>query len=292
MEDAERLKVEHFLEYLTSERRCSPHTINNYRRDLRVFVEYCTQAGIATWAAVKVHEVRAFVAARHRQGLNGRSLARGLSALRSFFRYLRRKGEVQVDPTAGVSAPKAGRKLPEPLDTDQMAALLEIKGNDPLSLRDAAIMELFYSSGLRLAELMSLDVDTVDVRGASVRVTGKGAKTREVPVGRHALAALGRWRLVREQVAAAGERALFVSQRGTRLSAGAIQQRLRQWGIKQGIDAPCWNPAATCAPCRRCWATPTSPPPRSTPTSISSTWRRCMTRRIRGRGRRVLRTEN
>ena len=237
MEAPEHEKIDRFLDYLHSERRCSPHTVSNYRRDLLALLGFCQQQGVQRWTDMDVHRVRAFVAARHRQGRSGRSLARELSALRSFFRYLRRKGELTIDPTVGVSAPKSPRKLPEPLDTDQMAALLAIKGDDPLSLRDAAIMELFYSSGLRLAELVSLNVDTVDRRNGLVRVTGKGNKMREVPVGRHALAALERWHSVRGQLAAESEAALFVSQRGNRLSRGAIEQRLRQWGVKQGIDA-------------------------------------------------------
>jgi len=235
MEAQERAKIERFLDYLQSERRCSPHTITNYRRDLGALLNYCERNGTARWADVDVHRVRGFVAARHRMGLSGRSLARELSALRSFFRYLRRKGELTIDPAVGVSAPKSPRKLPEPLDTDQMAALLSVKGDNPLAVRDAAIMELLYSSGLRLAELVSLDVDTV--RDDIVRVTGKGGKMREVPVGRYAREALARWHSVRDQLVVEGERALFVSQRGKRLTPRAIQTRLHQWGIKQGIDA-------------------------------------------------------
>jgi integrase/recombinase XerC len=235
MEASEREKIERFLDYLQSERRCSPHTVTNYRRDLGALLRYCEQRGTTRWAEMDVHSVRAFVAARHRGGRSGRSLARELSALRSFFRYLRRKGELSIDPAVGVSAPKSPRKLPEPLDTDQMAALLSVPGDDPLAVRDAAIMELLYSSGLRLAELVSLDVDTV--RGDVVRVTGKGGKTREVPVGRYAREALARWQSVRGALAAEGERGLFVGQQGRRLSPRAIQSRLHQWGIKQGIDA-------------------------------------------------------
>lgn len=237
MEDVERGKIERFLDYLQSERRCSPHTVSNYRRDLGALLDYCEKHGTESWADVDVHQVRGFVAARHRQGHNGRSLARELSALRSFFRYLRRKGELTIDPAVGVSAPKSPRKLPEPLDTDQMGALLEVKGDDPLTVRDAAIMELLYSSGLRLAELVSLDVDTVRLSDGVVRVTGKGGKTREVPVGRYAREALARWQNVRGALAAEGERGLFVGQQGRRLSPRAIQSRLHQWGIKQGLDA-------------------------------------------------------
>jgi integrase/recombinase XerC len=239
MHAADTQWLDDFLHHLHNERRLSPHTLDNYRRDLRAILRYCDEVGVDGWAALDAQHVRGWLAARHRRGIGGRSLARALSALRSFIRYLMREGHVQHNVAQGITAPKAPRKLPEPLDADEMGQLLNLpvaKGQ-PLVLRDAAMLELMYSSGLRLAELVSLNVGEVDLAGGSVTVTGKGNKTRVLPVGRQAREAVQRWLQVRVQLAAGEERALFVSQRGGRLTPRSIQQRFRQWGIKQGIDS-------------------------------------------------------
>jgi integrase/recombinase XerC len=159
-----------------------------------------------------------------------------LSAIRTFFRFMRREKHLTANPAEGVRAPKAGKRLPGNLDADRMARLLDIKGEGPVVARDRAILELLYSSGLRLAELTCLDIDSIHVADATVRVTGKGSKERILPVGRHALSALATWRAERNRLANPGERALFVSKRGTRLKPRSVQARVDFWARRQGID--------------------------------------------------------
>jgi integrase/recombinase XerC len=237
MDDAGRDWIERFLRHLALERRLSPLTCTNYRRDLHALADWCDDAGLAGWDALDTGHVRAYAAARFRRGLSSRTIQRELSAARTFFRYLLREGEVRQNPVASVSAPKAKKRLPGNLDADSMGRLLDIRGSAPLVVRDRAIMELLYSSGLRLAELVGLDVGDVDRADATVRVTGKGNKERIVPVGRHALAALTAWLKARSPLAAVDERAMFVSRRGTRLGRRAIQDRVRYWAKRQGIDS-------------------------------------------------------
>jgi integrase/recombinase XerC len=227
--------IRNFIGHLAHERRLSVHTAAAYRRDLDSFLRYCEQQGVNDWNAVDVHHVRAFVSARHRQGLSPRSLQRQLAAIRSFYNYLLRERAVHNNPANGVPAPKAQKRLPATLDADQMAQLLEIAGHDPQAVRDRAIMELLYSSGLRLAELLALELHAIDPGAAEVRVTGKGAKTRIVPVGRKALAALRDWLKVRSQLARPEDRSLFVGPHGGALSPRTLQARLRRWGRVQGV---------------------------------------------------------
>jgi integrase/recombinase XerC len=229
--------IDCFLDYLRTEKRYSRHTTANYGRDLRAFYQYCRQEGVSQWRAVDNHLVRQFVSAEHRRGLNGRSLQRRLSALRSFFQYCLREKILQADPVTGISAPKAARRLPKTLNADQVSRLLEISSSDQLTLRDVAIMELLYSSGLRLNEVVSLNLTDMDRHDHTVRVTGKGNKTRIVPVGRHARQALARWLKARGQLAADGETALFVSRRGKRISTRSVQERLNKWALHQGMDS-------------------------------------------------------
>jgi len=236
MAGVEQQWVERFLEHLHTERRLSHHTLKNYTRDLSAFSAFCAERGIEAWAHVTEAEVRGFVATRHRNGLSGSSLARELSALRTLFNYLLREGVVSLNPAQGVRAPKSPRRLPKNLDVDQTNQLLNISDDNPLSLRDAAVMELIYSSGLRLAELVGLDLGDVDLNDATVRVIGKGSKTRIVPVGRLALRALRSWLKVRAALAGTDEQALFVSQRGSRISHRSVQSRLKQWAARQCIE--------------------------------------------------------
>ena len=229
--------IEEFLAHLETERRLSPHTISNYRRDLNGVVEYCQSADVSDWKSLDAQQVRSWVAKRHRQGIGGRSLARALSALRSFLQYLMRENHLQLNVAKGIRAPKSARKLPEPLDADEMARLLAVSDDSPLAIRDLAMLELMYSSGLRLAELVSLNVGDVDFADGSVPVTGKGDKSRIVPVGQYAHDALQRWLKTRVVLANKEELALFVSKQGKRITPRAVQQRFRQWGIKQGLDS-------------------------------------------------------
>jgi ATP-dependent HslUV protease, peptidase subunit HslV len=178
--------VARFLAGLRTERRLSPHTSDGYGRDLAALLDYCAAQGVESWQALDTQHVRSFAAQCHRRGLAPRSIQRRLSAVRSLCRYLIREGELSNDPAADVQAPKARKRLPTTLDADTMARLLEFRADDRLGVRDKAIMELFYSSGLRLAELLGLDLADLDLRDRTARVLGKGRKVRIVPVGRHA----------------------------------------------------------------------------------------------------------
>ncbi len=237
MQDEQRRWIDRFIHHLEFERRLSPLTCKHYRRDLDALSRWCEGQDIDSWAALDSEHLRSFTAAAYRKGMSAKSLQRRLSAVRMFFRYLLREKHLTRNPATSVSAPKAGKRLPGNLDADRMARLLEIPGDGPLVDRDRAILELLYSSGLRLAELVDLDCGDVDMKETTVRVTGKGNKDRIVPVGRKALQALERWQQSRAQLADAGENALFVSQRGGRISARAVQARVKHWAKRQGIDA-------------------------------------------------------
>ena len=229
--------IEKFIHHLEFERRLSPQTAKNYRRDLLVLLDYRDASGIDSWDGLDSEHFRAFSAACYRKGLSPRSIQRRLSACRTFFRYLIREKHVKTHPVTDVSAPKGKKRLPGNLDADRMAHLLDIPGDGPLVDRDRAILELLYSSGLRLSELTDLNLGDVAVSDATVRVTGKGNKDRIVPVGRKALDALRRWELSRSEIANAEEKALFVSTRGSRISPRSVQARVAHWARVQGIDA-------------------------------------------------------
>ena len=228
--------IERFIRHLEIERRLSELTRKHYRRDLLALAAFCDEAGVDRWQDLDSEHVRAFSATSYRRGLASRSIQRRLSAARTFFRFLLREKHVKINPVVSVSAPKAGKRLPGNLDADRMARLLDIPGGGAIIDRDRAILELLYSSGLRLSELTGLDCGDVDPQDATVRVTGKGNKDRIVPVGRMALAALAKWHRSRPELAAAGEKALFVSNRGGRLSARSVQARVKHWARRQGID--------------------------------------------------------
>jgi len=236
MHDTEHDWIEKFIRHVRFERRLSDLTAKHYQRDLETLFAYCETQDIAGWADLDNEHVRAFTASYFRKGLSPRSLQRRLSAARSFYRYLLREKHVESNPADGVRAPKSAKRLPANLDADRMARLLDIKGHGPLIARDKAILELLYSSGLRLAELTDLNVGDVDMADATVRVTGKGNKDRIIPVGRQALKALTVWHPLRRELATLDEKALFVSNRGTRLSKRSVQARVEHWSRRQGID--------------------------------------------------------
>jgi integrase/recombinase XerC len=221
-----------YLEHLSNERRLSPHTVSNYARDVEALMAL---AGAARLDRLGVHEIRRFVAQLHGRGLDGRSLARMLSAWRGFYHYLARDHGYAANPCLGIRAPKAAKKLPSSLSPDEATRLMAVEGEGQLAARDRAILELLYSSGLRLAELTGLAVRDVSFRDATVQVTGKGAKTRIVPVGRHALEALKTWLAQREAMVPPGESALFVAKGGRRLSGRAVAQRVGHWAKKIGL---------------------------------------------------------
>jgi integrase/recombinase XerC len=228
-----------FLHHLAHERRLSPHTVDSYRRDLLRMLVWRTERRVGDWPALTDGHVRRYVADRHRAAISARTLARELSALRSLFEYLLREGAATLNPARTVRPPKARRRLPNTFDPDQLGALIDAGpehggDDDPLTLRDTAMVELFYSSGLRLAELIGVDTRDIDPQDATLTVVGKGAKTRRVPVGRAALAAIGRWLRVRGLLAGQDEPALFVSSRGRRIHPRTVQQRLRHWAERRG----------------------------------------------------------
>ncbi|MGD8497561.1 MAG: tyrosine recombinase XerC [Chromatiales bacterium] len=228
-------RIEDFLRYLGEERRYSPHTIDGYRRDLSALQAWLDARDRRDWAGVDTQDIRDFVGEQHRRGLAAKSLQRRLSSIRGFYRYLLREGLVERNPAADLSAPKVRRRLPGTLDVDQVDRLLDIAIDSPLASRDAAIMELLYSSGLRLAELVAGNLADLDLGEGMLRVVGKGRKTRNVPVGRQAREALRRWLGERTKLAAPEEQALFVGRGGRRLSGRSVQQRLRRWAQLQAV---------------------------------------------------------
>ena len=228
-----------FIADLARSRRLSAHTVAAYQRDLARLAAYLEAAGVADFAALSPAQARAYPAKLHQSGLSGRSIARMLSAARAFYRHQLRAAVVAANPFDGVTAPKSARKLPATLSVDEIAALLAQHDGSTLAIRDRAMLELFYSSGLRLAELAALDCDDgVDFAQGEVRVVGKGNKQRVVPLGAKAADALREWLPQRSTIARADERALFVGKTGNRLGARAIQQRFTRWAKTHALDRP------------------------------------------------------
>nr|VFK00285.1 MAG: integrase/recombinase XerC [Candidatus Kentron sp. H]VFK03598.1 MAG: integrase/recombinase XerC [Candidatus Kentron sp. H]VFK06139.1 MAG: integrase/recombinase XerC [Candidatus Kentron sp. H] len=222
--------IDAFLDHMATERRLSSLTCKAYRRDLTHLVEFCREQDIASWDRLDAPQVRFLVGRQRRLEKSPNTTQRLLSAIRGFYRFLIREGIVTHDPTVGVPAPRQARRLPQVLDVDQVAELLDRPQELPLAIRDWAIMELLYSSGLRLAELVAIDLKDLDLEEGLIKVVGKGNKTRIVPVGRMARQAIRRWLGVRSQLASLEETALFVSRRKTRLSTRSVQARLQRWG--------------------------------------------------------------
>jgi integrase/recombinase XerC len=234
----ERLStIDGYLKHLSVERRLSRHTATNYARDLRALVDYLERNGVPDWRKIDSQHVRVFAARAHAGGLSPRSVQRRLSAVRGFFNYLLRERIVTSNPAVDIRAPKAAKRLPGTLDVDQLNHLLDIPPENALAVRDKAIMELFYSSGLRLDELVGLDGGQLDLADRTVRVLGKGRKTRIVPVGRKAEAALRVWLRERPGLAATAETALFVGRNGGRLKHRAIQLRIAHWARRKGLPS-------------------------------------------------------
>lgn len=227
-----------FRRHLAIERRLSAHTDSNYARDLAALVKYCDRHGLCDWCALDSQHVRTFAAHSHAAGLAPRSIQRRLSAVRSFCNYLVRERALCGNPGYEIRAPKSGRRLPHTLDADQMARLLDLPPGDALAARDHALMELLYSSGLRLAELVSLDLHDLDLKDRTVRVLGKGKKSRIIPVGRKAVQALERWLKERLSLVKPTEMAVFIGRNGRRLGPRAVQLRVAQWARRQGLHVP------------------------------------------------------
>ena len=225
--------IQAFLDYLIGEKRAAAHTLSNYRRDLQNIQTYCREHQILHWQQLQTADVRRYIAWRHKSGVSARTLQRNLATLRSFCRYLLKTGQLSIDPSQDVKAPKAGKKLPKVLDVDAMTGMLEAKPDSTLEIRDLAMFELFYSSGLRLSELVMLDVGDLNLNDGLLLIRfGKGGKQRQVPVGAKAIQALRLWLMLRP---ASMHAALFVSQQGKRLQQRGVQLRLDRWCKKQQI---------------------------------------------------------
>ncbi len=237
MQAAKAAWIGRYLAHLRTERRLSPHTESAYRRDLDALVAYCDSEKIADWKQLDSHHIRTFAAREHRDRLGPRSVQRRLSAVRGFFNYLIRERVIKANPASEIRAPKAPKRLPKTLDVDQVASLMEKRPTDALTRRDLAMLELLYSSGLRLAELAGLDVADLDLADRTVRVLGKGSKTRILPVGKQAIAALRAWLADRAGLVKGGA-ALFVGQSGGRLGSRAIQKRVGRWATASGLGVP------------------------------------------------------
>lgn len=228
--------IERYLNGLEIERRLSPHTLSAYQRDIAKLLSYCDDKGILLWRGLNTHIVRQFSAYLNACGMNAKSIQRILSSGRGLSNFLVQHKFLNSNPFDDVKAPKTEKRLPKTLSVDQITNLVEIDVNIPISYRDKAVLELFYSSGLRLAELCRLDLNDLSLSEQLIRVTGKGNKTRELPIGRHALKALQEWILVRNSLPLKDYEAVFVSQHGNRINPRTIQQRVKYWAIKQGIE--------------------------------------------------------
>jgi len=225
-------QVESWLARLAGERHASPHTLAGYRRDLAKLLRFMQAQDLASFDALDANRMRAFVAGEHRAGLAPKSLQRLLSSCRSLFRQLQREGLLAAEPMLGVRGPKVRRKLPQVLDVDEAAALVETDSGGKLAVRDRAMLELFYSSGLRLSELVGLRWIDLDLDGGEVRVLGKGSKTRVVPVGRHAIAAL---RALGAEQGMPPESPVFRGRGGAPINPRTVQLRMKTLALQQGI---------------------------------------------------------
>lgn len=224
--------VEEFLSHLQIERRMSAHTLDAYRRDLDTLTAWAATQGIDDLATVHTEQLRAFIAAEHRRGLSPKSLQRRLSACRSCYQWMLKHGRIAASPAAGIRAPKAPRKLPQVLDVDEAVQLVELPTDAPLGVRDRAILELFYSSGLRLSELCALRWRDLDLADGLVTVLGKGGKQRSVPVGSHARKALGDWR---SESQGQPDAPVFPGRGGATITPRAVQIRLQRLAQRQGL---------------------------------------------------------
>ena len=225
--------LDQYLEHLAHERRLARNTLQGYERDIAALIE---RAGETPLDKLQVHDIRRFVAQLHGKGLGPRSIGRMLSAWRGFYRYLARDHGYTDNPGLGIRAPKAAKHLPQALSPDDAHRLLDLKPDGALEIRDKAMFELFYSSGLRLSELTGLAPADVNFPDGTVRVTGKGSRTRIVPVGRFALEALGEWLKSRALIERLQADALFVNRLGRRLGPRSVQQRLKNLALKQGLS--------------------------------------------------------
>ena len=237
MEPLKENLLPEYLQFLQFERGLSPLTRENYARDITQLIKLADSTALN--ALQNIH-IRRFIATLHAKGLGGKSIARMLSSWRGFFEFLVSRHQFEANPVIGLRAPKSPKTLPQVLSIEQAAKLVNISDDDVLSIRDHAILELFYSSGLRLSELVNLDIDAMDFSAGTVEVTGKGNKTRIVPMGGHAMEAIQKWLQIRSTIPInnSANKAVFIGTQGNRIGARNLQYRLKEWSVKQGIDSP------------------------------------------------------
>lgn len=229
--------LENFFSQLKYEKRASENTLKNYQRDLKHLTLFCDKNNIQHWQNIQQSDIRNHIATRHRQGLAASSLHRELSAIRSFFKFLQKQKIITTNPVQHIQAPKGQKKLPKTLDVDQITGFLEAGADSLLEIRDLAIFELFYSSGLRLSELTALNLGSIDLNDKTLLVSqGKGGKSRLLPIGNKAISAIKNWLPSRLQITPENEPALFVSNKGQRLSQRSVQLRLANWCKKKGLN--------------------------------------------------------
>lgn len=222
-----------FFQYLKVEKRVSEHTLKNYHRDINQLLKYCSANGLQEWKTIQAIDLRNHIAARHRQGLSSKSIQREISAIRSLYNYLLKRRLVDSNPAKHIHSPKQQRRLPKVLDVDQVTGIMEATPDSALEIRDLAIFELFYSSGLRLSELAMINIEDIDLAEKSLRVQyGKGGKQRDLPIGSKAVKAIKKWLSYRQN---SDTSALFISKNKRRLSQRSIQLRLARWCKKIGL---------------------------------------------------------
>ncbi len=228
--------LDSYLTVLATERRLSEHTLKAYRRDLSKLLSFYEQRGILLWQGINAHNVRQFAASLNANGLNANSIKRILSSGRGMANFLISKGVLSNNPFDDVRAPKGEKRLPKTLSVDQILALVELDVNDPLSYRDKAMLELFYSSGLRLSELCGVNLNDIDLSESIIRVRGKGSKERDLPIGKQANLAIRDWLLQRNALPINEFEALFISKLGNRISPRNVQARVKYWAQRQGVE--------------------------------------------------------
>ncbi|MCW8996145.1 MAG: tyrosine recombinase XerC [Psychromonas sp.] len=229
--------IDRYLNHIASQRGLSPVTIKNYQRNLAEFVVLLTQKQISNWSDVDSHIVRSMVKELNQKGIKARSIATKLSALRSFLSYLVQIEHLTHNPAKGIAAPKLDTPLPKNVSVDEMFQLLNIDEKDPLSIRDQCMMELMYSSGLRLSELVAINLADIKLSAKELMVTGKGSKQRLLPITDSAVNAIKQWLKIRPEFCIAGEKALFVSKQKNRISVRNVQDRMEKWGLKQSLSS-------------------------------------------------------
>ncbi len=235
MEPRAEALLDSYWTYLRAERRVSPNTLAAYRRDIGRFTAFCESQHLTAWSELSQHSLRAYAAELHRTGLSPASIQRQLSALRSLFEFLIREGALGANPAQGIRAPKREKRLPKAVEVDRMSQLLDAQSSDPLEVRDLAMFELFYSSGLRLSELTGLTLTRLNLSERTVEVIGKGSKTRVVPIGRKATQAIRAWLALRTELDKYEQDAVFLARTGSPLSPRSVQQRLKRWALRRGL---------------------------------------------------------